>query len=102
MEGEGAAALSVTVPCPLAPAVTVAALSVTDDSAVVGKVGDVVEPPHCIEATRPLTAARSVIKERECVLTCFMPDEVSTSVPRARLNSPEQKQLGRSPAGSAA
>ncbi len=79
---DGAAALNVTVPCPLAPAATLAALSVTDDSAVVGEVGDVDEPPHCIEASRPLTAIRSVIKERDCLLTCFMPDEVSTSVPR--------------------
>ncbi len=43
---DGAAALSVTVPWPLAPAVTLAALNVTDDSAEVGEVGDVLEPPH--------------------------------------------------------
>jgi hypothetical protein len=43
---DGAAALSVTVPWPLAPAVTLAALNETDDSAEVGEVGDVLEPPH--------------------------------------------------------
>jgi hypothetical protein len=43
---DGAAALSVTVPWPVPPAVTLAAPNVTDDSAKVGEVGDVLEPPH--------------------------------------------------------
>lgn len=42
----GAAELSVTVPCPLPPAATLAALSATLDTAPVVAVADVDEPPH--------------------------------------------------------
>jgi hypothetical protein len=68
----GAAALSVTVPCPVVPAMTLADVSVTDATAVV-ELGDVVEPPHCAVLRRPKTAATSVNDESNCLLTCFMP-----------------------------
>ena len=60
----GAAALSVTVPCPLAPAATLAGLSVTDDTAG-PDVGDVVEPPHCVVHRKPTTAATRVNDDRK-------------------------------------
>jgi hypothetical protein len=67
----GAGALSVTVPVTLPAATTLAGLIVTADTAVVA-VGVVVEPPHCVVLRRPRRAAKEVIDERKCLLTCFM------------------------------
>jgi hypothetical protein len=90
----GAAALSVTVPCPLAPTVTLAGVSVTDATAVF-EPGDVVEPPHCAVLRRPRRAAENVTDERKCPLTYFMPDATSTSVPHGSasitLHKPAQR-----------
>jgi len=83
----GAAALRVTVPCPVAPAVTLAGVSVTDDTAVVA-VGDVVDPPHCAVLRRPTIAAHTAIEERKCLLTNFMPDAHQHRCHTVRLQYP--------------
>jgi hypothetical protein len=58
----GAAAVRLTVPCPVLPAATLVAFSVTPDTAgvvVVGTVGEP-EPPHCIIASAATTVVASV------------------------------------------
>lgn len=66
----GAAVLSVTVPSPLPPAVTLVALSETADTAV--GVGDVDEPPHCAVLKRAATVATSLTNGVVCLMMCLM------------------------------
>jgi hypothetical protein len=97
----GAAALNVMVPVPLPPTVTLVALSETAEIAVVG-VGDVDdEPPHWAVPRRATTAAASLMSGGVWRIMYLMPDELSTSVPRARhWNSAAKAALQQCAVGS--
>ena len=79
----GAAALSVTVPCPLVPAITLVAPSETADTALV-VVGEVDDPPHCVVLRILMTAASSGTNAARASMVCLMAAEVSTTVPAGR------------------
>ena len=80
---DGAAALSVTVPCSLPPAATLGVLSDTAEIVIPGLVGDVEELPHWTVLRRPITAAGSATSGGMRPMMYLMPAEVSTTVPRA-------------------
>src|SRR3954469_9025558 len=69
---DGAAALSVTVPCSLPPAARVGVLRETDEIAV-ELVGDVEDPPHCAALRSAAIAAMSLIDEGMHPTMCVMP-----------------------------
>ena len=69
----GAAAESVTVPCPVPPATTLVALSETADTAVV-TVGAVDEPPHWIVLNSATTVAASLMNGGVRLMMCFIPE----------------------------
>ena len=67
----GAAELSVTVPCPLLPAATLVALSVTPDTVPV-VVADVDEPPHWTMLKMATAVTTSMTNGVARLLICLM------------------------------
>lgn len=68
----GAAELSVTVPCPLLPAATLVALSVTPDTVPVVVVADVDEPPHWTMLKMATAVTTSMTNGVARLLICLM------------------------------